>query len=72
MKIKNKKDKSFQKKPKHEPSLKKPGDFTVPEGHGYPLVQTTFYIPHTYCYQHMSFPTTLQHKKNLTNHKLIY
>ncbi len=30
--------KSFQKKLKHEPSFKKPGDFTVPEGHGYPLV----------------------------------
>jgi hypothetical protein len=26
-------------------------------------LQTTFYIPHTYYYQHMSFPTTLQHKK---------
>ncbi len=37
IKIKNKKDKSFQKKLKHEPSLKKPGDFTVPEGHGYSL-----------------------------------
>ncbi len=37
IKIKNKKDKSFQKKLKHELSLKKPRDFTVPEGHGYPL-----------------------------------
>jgi hypothetical protein len=24
---------------KHEPSLKKSGDFAVPEGHGYPLVK---------------------------------
>jgi hypothetical protein len=31
-------DKSFQKKLRHEPGLKKPGDFTVFEGHGYPLV----------------------------------
>jgi hypothetical protein len=30
--------KSFSKKLKHEPSLKKPGDFTVAEGHGHPLV----------------------------------
>jgi hypothetical protein len=37
IKIKNKKDKSFYKKLKHEPSLKKPGDFAVPEGHKYPL-----------------------------------
>jgi hypothetical protein len=36
IKIKNKKDKSFQKKLKHEPSLRKPGDFIVLEGHGYP------------------------------------
>jgi hypothetical protein len=28
----------FLKKLKHEPGLKKPGDFTVSEGHGYPLV----------------------------------
>jgi len=27
------------KKLKHEPSLKKPGDFTVAEGHGHPLVE---------------------------------
>jgi hypothetical protein len=26
-------------------------------------LQTAFYIPHTCCYQHMSFPGTLQHKK---------
>ncbi len=38
IKIKNKKDKSFLKKLKHEPGLKKPGDFTVSEGQGYPLV----------------------------------
>jgi hypothetical protein len=38
IKIKNKKDKSFLKKLKHEPSLKKSGDFIVLEGHGYPLV----------------------------------
>jgi len=31
-------DKSFKKKLRHEPGLKKPGDFTVFEGHGYPLV----------------------------------
>jgi hypothetical protein len=37
---KNKKVKSFLKKLKHEPSLKKPGDFTVAEGHGHPLVQS--------------------------------
>jgi hypothetical protein len=37
-KIKNKKDKSFKKKLKHEPCLKKLGDFTVSEGHKYPLV----------------------------------
>ncbi len=36
--IKKKKDKSFKKKLKHEPSLKKSGDVTVPEGHRYPLV----------------------------------
>jgi hypothetical protein len=35
--IKKKEKKSFKKKLKHEPSLKKPEDFTVPEGHGYPL-----------------------------------
>ncbi len=35
---KKEKNKSFKKNLKHEPSLKKPGDFTVPEGHGYPLV----------------------------------
>jgi hypothetical protein len=29
---------------------------------GYAL-QIAFYIPHTYSYQHMNFPTTLQHKK---------
>jgi len=27
-----------KKELKHEPSLKKPGDFTVAEGHGHPLV----------------------------------
>jgi neutral trehalase len=37
IKIKNKKIKVSREKLKHEPSLKKPGDFTVPEGHGYPL-----------------------------------
>jgi hypothetical protein len=26
-------------------------------------LQIAFYIPHIYCYQHMSFPTTLQHKQ---------
>jgi hypothetical protein len=26
-------------------------------------LQTAFYILHTYSYQHMNFPTTLQHKK---------
>jgi hypothetical protein len=26
-------------------------------------LQIAFYIPHTYSYQHMNFPTTLQHKK---------
>jgi hypothetical protein len=26
-------------------------------------LQIAFHIPHTYYYQHMSFPTTLQHKK---------
>jgi len=31
---KKEKDKSFLKKLKHEPSLKKPKDFIVPEGHG--------------------------------------
>jgi hypothetical protein len=31
------KDKNFKKKLKHEPGLKKPGDFTVSEGHRYPL-----------------------------------
>jgi hypothetical protein len=36
--IKIKKFKIFEKKLKHEPSLKKPGDFTVAEGHGHPLV----------------------------------
>jgi hypothetical protein len=35
-------------------------------------LQIAFYIPHTYSYQHMNFPTTLQHKKkNPTDHKLI-
>ncbi len=39
IKIKNKKDKKFYKKKlKHEPSLKKPGDFTMSEGHRYPLI----------------------------------
>jgi hypothetical protein len=38
IKIKNKKDKSFLKKLKHKPGLKKPGDFAVSEGHGYPLM----------------------------------
>ncbi len=38
IKIKNKKDKSFLKKLKHEPGLKKTGDFTASEGHRYPLV----------------------------------
>jgi len=38
IKIKNKKDKSFSKKLKHEPGLKKTGDFTVSEGHMHPLV----------------------------------
>jgi hypothetical protein len=33
-----KKLKVSKKKLKHEPSLKKPGDFTVAEGHRYPLV----------------------------------
>jgi len=28
----------YFKKLKHEPSLKKPWDFTVAEGHGHPLV----------------------------------
>jgi len=40
-KNKNKKLKKLkvsQKKLKHEPSLKKPGDFTVAKGHGYSLV----------------------------------
>jgi hypothetical protein len=37
IKIKNKKDNLKKKKLKHVPSLKKPRDFTVPEGHGYPL-----------------------------------
>jgi hypothetical protein len=26
-------------------------------------LQIAFYIPHTYYYQHMNFPTTLRHKK---------
>jgi hypothetical protein len=26
-------------------------------------LQIAFYVPHTYSYQHMNFPTTLQHKK---------
>ncbi len=39
IKIKNKKDKSLKKKLKHEPGLKKTGDFTVSEGHRYPLVE---------------------------------
>jgi hypothetical protein len=34
----NKKVKSLKKKLKHEPSLKKPGGFTMSEGHGHPLV----------------------------------
>jgi len=38
IKIKNKKDKSLKKKQKHELGLKKPGDFTMSEGHRYPLV----------------------------------
>jgi len=38
IKIFLKKVKSFKKKLKHEPSLKKPGDFTVAEGHEHPLV----------------------------------
>jgi hypothetical protein len=33
-----KKLKVSKKKLKHEPSLKKPGDFTMAEGHGHPLV----------------------------------
>jgi hypothetical protein len=33
--LKKKKVKSFLKR---EPSLKKPGEFTVAEGHGHPLV----------------------------------
>jgi len=33
-----KKIKVSKKKLKHDSSLKKPGDFTVPEGHRYPLV----------------------------------
>jgi len=33
-----KKLKVSKKKLKREPSLKKPGDFTVAEGHGHPLV----------------------------------
>ncbi len=36
IKIKNQKNKSFQKKLNHEQSLKNTGDFTVPESHGYP------------------------------------
>ncbi len=38
IKIKNKKDKSFLKKLKHELGLKKTGDFTMSKGHRYPLV----------------------------------
>ncbi len=38
IKIKKLKNKSFKKKLKHEPGLKKRGDFTVTEGHRYPLV----------------------------------
>jgi hypothetical protein len=30
--------KKFLKKLKHEPSLKKPRDFTMPKGCGYPLI----------------------------------
>jgi len=37
--IKIKKLKVKKKKLKHEPSLKKPGDFTVAEGHEHPLVR---------------------------------
>jgi hypothetical protein len=40
--IKIKKLKVSKKKLKHEPSLKKPGDFTVAEGHGHPLVLKDF------------------------------
>jgi hypothetical protein len=36
--IKIKKLKISKKKLKYEPSLKKPGDFTVAEGQGHPLV----------------------------------
>jgi hypothetical protein len=36
--LKNKKVKFLKKKLKREPSLKKPRDFTVAEGHGHPLV----------------------------------
>jgi len=47
---KREKDKSFLKKLKHEPSLKKPGDFTVAKGHRYPLVYSimnlnTIFLP---------------------------
>ncbi len=38
------------KKLKHEPSLKKPGDFTVAEGHMHPLVDIEIhYICHDFC-----------------------
>jgi len=33
-----KKLKVYKKKLKHEPSFKKPRDFTMAEGHGHPLV----------------------------------
>jgi len=42
IKIKNKKDKSLRKKLKHEPGLKKTGDFTMSKGHRYPLVLCKF------------------------------
>jgi hypothetical protein len=53
--IQNKKDKSFNKKLKHEPGLKKLGDFTVFEGHGYPLVinnknSSNFFLNEKYTY----------------------
>jgi hypothetical protein len=48
IKIKNKKDKSFLKKLKHEPGLKKTGDFTMSEGHKYPLIYINDAYGHIY------------------------
>jgi hypothetical protein len=56
IKSKNKKDKSFYKKLKHEPSLKKLGNFTVPEGHGYPLIYIYIYI---YTLENMIVPSLI-------------